>query len=64
MSRITTLVPAIPRQARERVSLAFILLIILFLSGCKTSKKVGTVASGSAKAHIRREYTQDRQEFL
>lgn len=42
---------AIPRQARERVSLAFILLIILFLSGCKTSKKVGTVASGSAKAH-------------
>lgn len=51
MSRITTLVPAIPRQARERVSLAFILLIILFLSGCKTSKKVGTVASGSAKAH-------------
>lgn len=51
MRRITTLVPAIPRQARERVSLAFILLIILFLSGCKTSKKVGTVASGSAKAH-------------
>ena len=42
---------AIPCQARERVSLAFILLIILFLSGCKTSKKVGTVASGSAKAH-------------
>ena len=39
MSRITTLVPAIPRQARERVSLAFILLIILFLSGCKTSKE-------------------------
>ena len=42
---------AIPCQAREWVSLAFILLIILFLSGCKTSKKVGTVASGSAKAH-------------
>ena len=41
---------AIPCQAREWVSLAFILLIILFLSGCKTSKKVGTVASGSAKA--------------
>ena len=51
MKRMTTLVPAIPCQARERVSLAFILLIILFLSGCKTSKKVGTVASGSAKAH-------------
>ncbi|WP_207214398.1 DUF4292 domain-containing protein [Parabacteroides goldsteinii] len=51
MKRMTTLVPAIPCQAREWVSLAFILLIILFLSGCKTSKKVGTVASGSAKAH-------------
>ena len=51
MRRMTTLVPAIPCQAREWVSLAFILLIILFLSGCKTSKKVGTVASGSAKAH-------------
>lgn len=51
MKRMTTLVPAIPCQARERVSLAFILLIILFLSGCKTSKKVGTVTSGSAKAH-------------
>ena len=51
MKRMTTLVPAIPYQAREWVSLAFILLIILFLSGCKTSKKVGTVASGSAKAH-------------
>ena len=51
MKRMTTLVPAIPCQARERVSLALILLIILFLSGCKTSKKVGTVASGSAKAH-------------
>ena len=49
MKRMTTLVPAIPCQARERGSLAFILLIILFLSGCKTSKKVGTVASGSAK---------------
>ena len=42
---------AIPCQARERVMLAFILLFIVFLSGCKSSKKVGTVASGAAKAH-------------
>lgn len=29
----------------------FILIIILFLSGCKSSKKIATVVSGGAKAH-------------
>lgn len=42
---------AIPYRTRERVSLLFILFAILFLSGCKSSKKVGTVTSGSTKAH-------------
>lgn len=36
---------------RERVGLFLILSVILFLSGCKSSKKIGTVVSGGAKAH-------------
>lgn len=51
---------AIPCRARERVSLLFILFAILFLSGCKSSKKVGTVASGSTKAH--NEFFQSMEE--
>lgn len=42
---------AIPCQARERVGLFFILLLILFFSGCKSSQKIGTIVSGGAKAH-------------
>ena len=41
----------LPRQVRERVIPAFFLLIILFITGCKSSKKVETVVSGGAKSH-------------
>lgn len=36
---------------RERIGLFLILFAILFLSGCKSSKKIGTVVGGGAKAH-------------
>lgn len=39
----------IPCQAWEPI--VFFLCLILLLSGCKTSKKVGTVVSGGTKAH-------------
>ena len=38
-------------KTRERITLGIILCCIVFLSGCKSSKKIGTVVSGGAKAH-------------
>lgn len=35
----------------NKIALGIFLILILFLTGCKSSKKVGTVEAGGAKAH-------------
>lgn len=53
----------ITHRPLERIALAVILCITLFLSGCKTAKKVGTVASGGTKAHDEFFEAMEQQSF-